>query len=522
MNRNYIEDFSSDIKKRSDRLMNYFLSGYFLFGIFLAFFYDTWMIAIGVGSLSLIAYYSTKLLLPYSDLYQYVLSAVMGIFMAQYIYQMHGMFEMHFLAFIGSTILITYRNWKLQIPIAIVVMVHHAVFGYLQYIGYEEIYFTQLDYMPLPTYIIHALLAAGIFFLCGLWSRNFKISGEQQVKQSIELQRIFNTIDDVLFSLDPLNKRVLQISVACKKLCGYAPAAFMEDSNLWYKLVHPEDRFLIDQNDLQLKKGLTVVNRYRIFHKNKNIRWVETKIIPTLNERGELVRLDGICNDISEKIKLERQLAREIKEKQHYITAAAIKAQEKERAYLGEELHDNINQILATARLYMDCAIADDQKRVNFIEEGKGFINTAIKEIRTLSNSLIPQPSKEIGVQEAILDISRDINRTKGLKVITNINHLNENVLSHDMKLTVFRIVQEQLNNILKHAHAKKAVIEIKQRPRYLQLNIQDDGVGFDITAKRNGVGLQNIVSRSELLNGHVVINSAPGKGCELQVHFEW
>src|SRR6185369_2268511 len=86
-------------KKRSDRLINYFLAGYFLTGLVFASFYDTWLIAIGIGGASIIAYYSAKIAMPESNLYQYVLSVVLGVFMAQYIYQMHGMFEMHFFAF---------------------------------------------------------------------------------------------------------------------------------------------------------------------------------------------------------------------------------------------------------------------------------------------------------------------------------------------------------------------------------------------------------------------------------------
>src|SRR5258708_2010294 len=214
MRERYIEDFKSDIKNKSDRLMDYFLPGFFILGLLFAFYYETWMIAIAVGGLSLLAYYSAKFFLPASDLYQYVLSAVIGIFMAQYIYQMHGMFEMHFFAFIGSTILVTYRKWQLQIPIAIVVFVHHAGFGYLQFIGVDEIHFTQLDYMTLQTFIIHVLLALGIFFLCGLWSYRFMVSGEQQVAQSLELQRIFNTVEDVMFSQDAVNRRTLQVSIA--------------------------------------------------------------------------------------------------------------------------------------------------------------------------------------------------------------------------------------------------------------------------------------------------------------------
>src|ERR1700683_469634 len=104
--------FHADVRRRSDRLMNYFLISFFLVGIYLAHYFGTYIIAFGIGGLSLIAYYSVKLALPRSDLYQYVLSVVIGVFMAQYIYQMHGLFEMHFVAFISCAILITYQKWE--------------------------------------------------------------------------------------------------------------------------------------------------------------------------------------------------------------------------------------------------------------------------------------------------------------------------------------------------------------------------------------------------------------------------
>jgi signal transduction histidine kinase len=178
------------IQSKSDRLMNMFLGCYFLTGLILAAFYDTWTVAIGVGSLALTAYYSAKLALPKSALYQYVLSAVYGIFMAQFIYQMHGLFEMHFVAFIGSAALITYQNWKLQLPLVLVVVIHHAVFGYLQYAGYSDVYFTKLEYMDLQTFIIHVALAAVIFFICGLWSYHFKKYSERHINQTYEMGRL--------------------------------------------------------------------------------------------------------------------------------------------------------------------------------------------------------------------------------------------------------------------------------------------------------------------------------------------
>jgi signal transduction histidine kinase len=181
--------YLAQVKHKSDRLMNYFLVSFFITGLVLAFFYDTWIVAIGVGSLALLAYYSTRLLLPRSDTYQYMVSAVFGIYMAQFIYQMHGLFEMHFIAFIGSAILITFQNWKLQIPLAAFVIVHHASFGYLQYIGYDKIYFTQLDYMTLQTFIIHGILATVVFFICGLWAFQLKKLNERQIEQNFEMGR---------------------------------------------------------------------------------------------------------------------------------------------------------------------------------------------------------------------------------------------------------------------------------------------------------------------------------------------
>lgn len=187
---NQMGEFLLRTKTKSDTAMNYFLVVFFVIGVLLSFFYDTQMVALGVGGLSLLAYYSAKWALPESNLYQYVLGAVFAIFMAQYIYQMHGLFEMHFIAFIGSAMLITYQNWKLQLPLAVLVILHHAIFGYLQYAGNEHIYFTQLDYMSLSTFFIHAGLAAFIFFICGLWAFQFKKISEQNILQGFELGKV--------------------------------------------------------------------------------------------------------------------------------------------------------------------------------------------------------------------------------------------------------------------------------------------------------------------------------------------
>lgn len=550
-----IEKFSKEIKEKSDVLINYFLVSYFIIGVLLAIFSDTWLIAFGVGGLSLVAYYVSKITLPHSDLYQYVLGAVIGIFMAQFIYQMHGLFEMHFFAFIGSAMLITYRNWKLQIPLAIVVFIHHAAFGYLQFVGFDKIYFTQLEYMSLQTFIIHCSLAASIFILCAKWAYDFnrterdlmqksfeigkleeansqkdvlvamgdnlKASNQKLREVNNELARIFNNVEEVLFSLDITTGRITQKSANCEKIYGYTPEQFYADADLWKRIIHDDDQKNLEQKFSELHQGSIVISQYRIIHKNKSIRWIEAKVVPTLDIKGQLIRIDGVCNDITERVSLQKKLAEEIKQKHQDITLAVITAQENERSLFGEELHDNINQILATAKLYIGSALIDTENRMELMKEGRGFINVAMEEIRKLSKTMTPPSLGKISLTGAIEDLINSIEKVNDCKFCTKWENVDEHFLDEKLQHAVFRIVQEQLNNIIKHAKADNVYITLKQQDSTAQLIIRDDGVGFDVSEKSAGVGLQNISSRVELMHGVVKITSAPGEGCEMLINFE-
>jgi methyl-accepting chemotaxis protein len=155
-----LKPFLDIIYAKTDRLVQYFLCSLFVFGLCLAFYYDTWLIAIGVGGLCLAAYYLTKLLLPAYTLHHYVASGVFAIFTAQFIYQMHGLFEMHFFVFITSIVLIRYQNWRVQLPLMTLVVIHHGAFAYMQYAGLKTVYFTQQSYMDLQTFLFHGSLAS--------------------------------------------------------------------------------------------------------------------------------------------------------------------------------------------------------------------------------------------------------------------------------------------------------------------------------------------------------------------------
>jgi PAS domain S-box-containing protein len=122
-----------------------------------------------------------------------------------------------------------------------------------------------------------------------------------------ELMVFFNAMDEVFFSVDTVNLKVIQISNGCEKLYGYKPADFLANNRLWFELIHPEDKHIVDDEDEILKRGEHVNKQYRIIRKDNVIRWVENKIIPGFDESGNWVRIDGITWDITSRKEAEER-----------------------------------------------------------------------------------------------------------------------------------------------------------------------------------------------------------------------
>lgn len=207
----YEAAFFSETNRRADRIMNIALWAYFAFGILLSLFYQTYLIAFGVGGLCLLSYFLTKFLLPNSSFHHYVLSVVVGLFCAQFIYQMHGMFEMHFFFFVGSALLIIYQNWKLQLPLLTFIVVHHGTFAYLQYTGMKDVYFTQLEFMDLQTFLFHAVIASMILFINGMWSYILENRAKVEVKTKFVLETQIKTVEQNIRFAEEISKGNLSI-----------------------------------------------------------------------------------------------------------------------------------------------------------------------------------------------------------------------------------------------------------------------------------------------------------------------
>ncbi|HET8860811.1 GAF domain-containing protein [Marivirga sp.] len=205
--------YFNEIYKKADRVTEITIGGYYLFGIFLAFFYDTWLVGLGVGSLSLVLYFGVKVLLKKTYAHHYIGSLVLGIFMAQFIYQMHGLFEMHYTAFIAIIVLMAYQNYKVFLPAALLIGIHHGIFAYIQYLGfvnnneaYQSIYFTQLDYMDLQTFLFHAGLVAVAVVIASVYSINSRARSKLLFEKLVESEEKDKTTKtNILFAKEIAN-----------------------------------------------------------------------------------------------------------------------------------------------------------------------------------------------------------------------------------------------------------------------------------------------------------------------------
>lgn len=265
-----------------------------------------------------------------------------------------------------------------------------------------------------------------------------------------------------------------------------------------------------EENAVELiKKGVTdYVLKDKLFG-------VIPKIKRALKESRERVEKSEAETNLRER---EIQMALEREEHQRNLVRASIESQERERAQIGRELHDNINQILAVTKAYVDTALHEDDRRGDLLGRSLKNLDMAINEIRKMSKSLVPPVMKEDGLVASVSDLVETMRVVNKFSIDFRCEKEMLHNLGEDQQLALYRIVQEQVNNIIKHAEAQNVRIELTGISGYVSLLIADDGKGFDPKVRSKGIGLSNILSRIEVFDGKLELESARGAGCTLKV----
>jgi PAS domain S-box-containing protein len=286
----------------------------------------------------------------------------------------------------------------------------------------------------------------------------------------------------------------------------------------WLRRIHPSDRNRVsDKVKEATEKNLhSWQDEYRFKCADGNYKHIQDKGF-VIYENGLPVKMIGSLHDVSDLKELENKLANEKVQRQKEISETVIQVQEKERTRIGHELHDNVNQVLSTTMLFVDMLIPESKEQKQVKDKSLEYLRIAIEEIRKLSKELVVPQLKEQGLVDSIRLLIDDIHLAHAIRIKFT-HDLDTDMLSSGKKITLFRIVQEQMKNILTHSKAKNAEIHLQTRQDDVQLVIKDNGVGFDSKQTHRGIGLSNIYERVSFYNGTVDIQTARGKGCTVVV----
>lgn len=293
---------------------------------------------------------------------------------------------------------------------------------------------------------------------------------------------------------------------------------------IFLEFVHPEDKGIVFKAREQALKNGTDVALFRIISKKGIDKYIEGR--GSVKQQDNTFSYIGTCQDVTEAVKAEQklaqysaQIAKEREEHQRKLVRASIESQERERLEIGRELHDNINQILAVTKAYIEASTQEEDMREELLDRSIKNLQMAINEIRKISKSLVPPVMDKNGLVDSVQDLIENIRLVNPFAISFNYEKEHLRNVSSQQQLALYRIVQEQFNNIIKHAQAHNVNIELIEKNNFIDLNIQDDGKGFDPKERRKGVGLSNILSRIELFDGKLEVISSKGHGCTLKVH---
>jgi signal transduction histidine kinase len=287
--------------------------------------------------------------------------------------------------------------------------------------------------------------------------------------------------------------------------------------------IHPDDRQYVNTILGEVLKGYhqqIFEIEYRFCRDDNSYAFIHGRGILLTDEEGKPVRMIGAEQDVSKRKRLENELLEKELENKKAINQATVDSQEQERGEIGKELHDNVNQVLTTTKLYLELALANEDLVKELIKKSSKNITTVINEIRQLSRSLMDPSLGDLGIVDSINDLIENIKLSPKIHISIEIAEEIENLLNKTHKLTVFRIIQESLNNIIKHAAAKFVTIQISHQNGMAELIVADDGKGFFQDSIKKGAGLKNITNRVYLINGTFSIDTTPGKGCRIKISF--
>jgi PAS domain S-box-containing protein len=320
------------------------------------------------------------------------------------------------------------------------------------------------------------------------------------------------TITDATQHGNPL----IYVNTGFTKMTGYSSAESL-GRNCRFLQGPGTDPQTVQQMQEAIQNGSALQVEILNYKKNSVTFWNKLSLTP-VTKNGRITHYIGIQEDITA-IKEQQALLQEIA-RHRLIADTSIDIHEQERNVLANELHDNISQLLATVKLYLDIARNEEALRTEMIQRSQSLTNKVIAEIRSLSHTLAVPDLKNNTLKETLDELIQNFGKAAPFQIAFHYDAGIEEMLSHNQKLGIYRIVQEAFNNIIKHAIASQVTLNFRKKKNGLHLTLHDNGRGFDVNAHTEGMGLKNMRNRAQLIGGEWRVDSAPGQGCTTTLRF--
>ena len=319
--------------------------------------------------------------------------------------------------------------------------------------------------------------------------------------------------------------RFIYASPSCRRITHHKADEFIADPDLLLRIIHPDDRpsFISHHADVE-EKAVSGELEFRIVRPDGSVRWLAHACQPVLDENGRPLGRRGSNRDITERKRAEESL-RESEQQLRHLSSQILTAQETERRRISRELHDELGGALAVLKLRTSSVEKNLRRgQENLREECRlnlQHIDQIIENVARISRDLSPSILEDIGLTPALRWLIDNFVKNYKIKVssdLVGVDHL----FPRDLQIMIYRVVQEALTNIGKHARAKKVSIKARKGEDRVSFVVEDDGRGFDTEYARTrahsdrGLGLATMDERARMLGGSLDIWSESGKGTRI------
>lgn len=350
-----------------------------------------------------------------------------------------------------------------------------------------------------------------------------------------QLRALINNTNDPIWSIDTEYRllavnasfqAVIQISARQTAILGHNVLEYFPETG------HNSRSLWKGYYDRVLQTGKQVIAEYQDIIDGRVID-TEMSFNPIISVSGEITGVVVFTRDVSERKRSERELRlreerlnaalleksrllEELERQKQRTLQAVVEGQEHERSRIAKDLHDGVGQMLSVVKIGVSAvqeqihSIAPDEAAQ--LHESIVLLDSAVQEVRSVSHQLMPVALKQLGLSAAIQDICSSVTASTAIMIDTELSAL-EVRMDAVQELTLYRIVQELLNNTLKYGNARRISIQALREKSALLVMYEDDGKGFDLHAANEGIGLNNIISRATMLGGTAELHSTPGEG---------